>query len=294
MDVRDLAERARIRPPEPRRGREATFARNYRRFSTVLLAIMVPLELYLLTVAPLVVVLLLMGCTFALITMIGRGWEFLGRERSVAVEAASDRTRDMLLRDPQTGLPNRQYLIDELTRDVARTGRYGEPLTLAVLEIAGTDRLRAAWGEGVVDRAGRHVAETLRRITRTSDFIARIDDTRFAALLVQCSDEQATAYIDRASLAVANRPLRAEGEQRVPVYVMVNARATQFDAERFRGPLEFLSKAGADLSVPKPGAVVAGARPKARGDARNIRRQLIREADVGPGEEQVIGRKTAS
>ena len=90
MDVRDLAERARIRPPEPRRGREATFARNYRRFSTVLLAIMVPLELYLLTVAPLVVVLLLMGCTFALITMIGRGWEFLGRERSVAVEAASD------------------------------------------------------------------------------------------------------------------------------------------------------------------------------------------------------------
>ena len=46
--------------------------------------------------------------------------------------------------------------------------------------------------------------------------------------------------------------------------------------------------------MPKPGAVVAGARPKARGDARNIRRQLIREADVGPGEEQVIGRKTAS
>ncbi len=113
-------------------------------------------------------------------------------------------------------------------------------------------------------------------------------------MLVQCSDEQAVAFLDRAAMAVANRPLRAEGEQRVPVYVTVNARATQFDPEKFRGPLDFLSKAGADLSVPVPGAFVADARPKARADARNIRRQLIREPDVAAGEEQVIGRANVS
>jgi diguanylate cyclase (GGDEF)-like protein len=294
LDIRTFADRARIRPPEPRRGREARFAANYRRLSTILLALMLSLELYLAVVSSVVVVLPLLGCTLALVTMVARGYEFLGRERNVAVEAAADRTRDTLLRDASTGLPNRQYLIDELTRDVARTGRYGEPLTLAVLEISGLERLRGAWGDGVVDRAGKHVAETLRRITRTSDFVARIDESRFAALLVQCSDEQAAAFLDRASLAVANRPLRAEGEQRVPVYVTINARATQFDPEKFRGPLEFLSKAGADLSVPVAGAVVADSRPRARADARDIRRQLIREVDVTPGEEHVIGRRSVS
>ncbi len=252
---------------------------------------MLPLELFLVVLAPFFVVLPLLACTLGLVTIVARGYEFLGKERSIAVEVAADRTKDMLLRDSATGLPNRQYLIDELIRDVARTGRYGEPLTLAVLEIAGLERLRSTWGENVVDRAGKHVAETLRRITRTSDFIARVDESRFAAMLVQCSDEQAKAFLDRASLAVANRPLRAEGEQRLPIYVTVNARATQFDPEQFRGPLDFLSKAGADLSVPVPGAVVADARPRARADARNIRRQLIREPDVATADEQVIGRR---
>ncbi len=131
MDVRTLAEHARIRPPEPRRGAEARFARNYRRLSSILLALMLPIELYLLVLAPVFVVLPLIACTLCLVTIVARGYEFLGKERTIAVEVAADRTKDTLLRDSATGLPNRQYLIDELTRDVARTGRYGEPLTLA-------------------------------------------------------------------------------------------------------------------------------------------------------------------
>lgn len=293
VDIYRLADRAQIRPPEPRRGHERHFARNYRRFTVLLLITMIPLELYLLTVAPIVAVLPLIGCTFALVTMIARGFEFVGRERAIAIEAATDRQTDLLLRDAQTGLPNRQYLIDELVRDVARTARYGEPLTLAVIEVGGIDRLRGAWGDAVVERAGKHVADTLRRVTRTSDFIARIDEGRFAAVLIQCSEEQAAAFIDRASLAVANRPLRPDGEQRMPVYVTVSARATEFEPLVHSGPLDFLSKAGADLSMAVAGAIERSPRPAARGDARDIRRQLIREVD-GPATDRVIGERSAS
>jgi diguanylate cyclase (GGDEF)-like protein len=292
MDMAKLLELARIRPPEPRRGREVQFASNYRRLSFFLLAVMLPLELYLLFVAPILSALPLLACTLGLVTIVARGYEFMGKERSVAVEAAADRQTDLMLRDQDTGLPNRQYLTDELARDVARTARYGETLTLAVLQISGLDQLKATWGDDVVRRAGKHVADTLRRITRTSDFIARIDESRFAALLVQCDQAQAAAFIDRASLAVANRPLKPEGEQRLPVYVTVTAKATEFSAERFRGPLEFLSRAGADLAVPSPGSTVTPTRPLARGDARNIRRQLIHEPEeLG---ERVIGRRNAS
>jgi diguanylate cyclase (GGDEF)-like protein len=292
MDKAKLLELARIRPPEPRRGRELRFASNYRRFSFILLGVMLPFEVYLLFTAPWIVSLPLLAATLGLVTIVARGYEFLGKERSVAVEAAADRQADLLLRDQDTGLPNRQYLIDELARDVARTTRYGETLTLAVVQIAGVAQLKATWGDDVVRRAGKHVADTLRRITRTSDFIARIDESRFAALLVQCDQEQSKAFIDRASLAVANRPLKPEGEQRLPVYVTVTAKATQFSPEHFRGPLEFLSRAGADLTVPTPGATVAPTRPLARGDARNIRRQLIHEPEEIS--ERVIGRRTAS
>jgi diguanylate cyclase (GGDEF)-like protein len=292
VDTRQLLDAARFRPPEPRRGREMRFATNYRRLAFVLLAVMLPLEVYLVFAGPALAALPVLAGTLALVTIVARGYEFMGRERSVAVEAAADRQADLLLRDAASGLPNRQYLIDELTRDVARTARYGEPLTLAVVQISGLEQLRGAWGDDVVARAGKHVADTLRRITRTSDFIARIDESRFATLLVQCDQAQAAAFIDRASLAIANRPLKPEGGQRLPVYVTVTAKATEFSPERHRGPLDFLSRAGADLAIPAPGATVVAPRPLARADALNIRRQLIREPEeLG---ERVIGRRNAS
>lgn len=73
--------------------------------------------------------------------------------------------------DPVTGLPNRVRFMDDLTRAIAASTRYDEPLSLLVLDLV--DR-----------RADEQAAgESLLRLVRISDVVARIAPGRFAIIL---------------------------------------------------------------------------------------------------------------
>ena len=258
-----------LEPPSLPEEESGTAAWRYHTMTLLLLVLMLPVELYIAWSDPLPG-LVLFGATCAAIATVERERLFFWRDREYAVETEGERQAAALLRDGETGLPNRNYLIDQLTRDIARAERYGTTITLAIIEMARMDELRRAWGGEILPRAAAHVAETLRRVTRASDFLARIDETRFAVILVECTREQAVRFADRITLAVANRPLEPEGRQRVPVYVNVQVRATQYERERFRGPLDFISAAGGDVILEPPSA-------KAQVDVRDIRRRALGE-----------------
>lgn len=176
----------------------------------------------------------------------------------------------------ETGLPNRQQLTETLARDIARCERYSHSLTLAIIRIAQFDEMKASWGPGTSRQAVQHVAETLARITRASDFVAHIDEGRFAVILLQCSGRQAAIYGDRVTLAVSNRPVKSSSNMKVPLYVGVDVSALEYDSTRFRGPLEFISLAGGDVVTerlrPAPGKRTALA-----SDPRAMRQQLVKE-----------------
>lgn len=190
--------------------------------------------------------------------------------------------RDEASVDPATGLPTRAQLIDTLSRDIARSERYSHALTLSVVKISQFEEMRSAWGAGTAKLAVDHVVETLGRITRASDFVARLDESSFAVILLQCSGRQAGLYADRLALAVSNRPLKSTSAVKVPLYVGVEVNAVEYDATRFRGPLDFLSVAGGDLIPERPRAL-----PSQRGvasvDSRGLRQQLVK--DYYPGGE---------
>ena len=73
--------------------------------------------------------------------------------------------------DPVTGLPNRLRFMDDLTRAIAASSRYDEPLSLLALDLVdeGTDEQAA--GEGLL------------RLVRITDVVARIAPRRFAVIL---------------------------------------------------------------------------------------------------------------
>jgi GGDEF domain-containing protein len=73
--------------------------------------------------------------------------------------------------DPVTGLPNRVRFMDDLTRAIAAATRYDEPLSLLVLDLVSPDADEQAAGE------------TLLRLVRVSDLVARISSGRFAVIL---------------------------------------------------------------------------------------------------------------
>lgn len=180
--------------------------------------------------------------------------------------------------DPETGLPNRNQLIDALARDIARSERYQQDLTLAIIEIERMDDLEAAWGADATTRAVDHVARTLKRVARSSDTLARVDDGRFAAVLMQCSGEQARRFVERVELAVSNRPIRPVSRLKAPVYLTARVTTLQYDPMRLRGPLDFLSRAGGELVIMPERATAKGAsRKPAAADAQTLRRQLVRD-----------------
>lgn len=220
--------------------------------------------------------LILMASTAGLSAFVFQGVRALSPSHREASDGREDATIDRA-----TGLPTRVQLIDTLSRDIARSERYSHALTLAVVRISQFDEMRASWGAGTAKLAIEHVVETLGRITRASDFVARLDESTFAAILLQCSGRQAGLYADRLALAVSNRPLKSTSSVKVPLYVGVEVNAVEYDATRFRGPLDFLSVAGGDLVPERPRAL-----PSQRGvtaDSRGLRQQLVK--DYYPGGE---------
>lgn len=223
--------------------------------------------------------LILIITTAGLSAFVYRGIEALNPSAAGTAEAIA------AFFDEETGLPGRQQLIDTLSRDIARCERYSHALTLSVVNISQYEELRSAWGDATAHLAVTHVVETLRRITRASDLLCRLDQSTFAVILLQCNERQAALFGDRLSLAVSNRPLKSASKTKVPLYVGVDMNPVEYDAMRFRGPLDFLSFAGGEVVAPLLSQTRRSnlAREAAIADAQELRDQLGQ--DYYPGGE---------
>ena len=204
-------------------------------------------ELGVLALAPPVGALLL-GSTLGLGGVAIRG---LKRIEAIGVDSRATTTPEAELVDRVSGLPGRQHLIDQLSREIARAQRYSHDMSIVVVGVSQFEELQACWGGETAGVAALHVARSLQRVTRASDFVARIDASHFAIVLMQCNGEQAGHFGERVSLAVSNRPLTSGSRVRVPLYVSVETTALEYRAERYRGPMDFLSAAGGDVAPVK-------------------------------------------
>lgn len=192
--------------------------------------------------------------------------------------SAREASADSSAADAAAGFAHRAQLIDTLSRDIARSERYSHSLTLAIVRISQYEEMKASWGAGTARLATAHVVDTLGRITRASDYVARIDEATFGVVLLQCSAGQAELYSDRLSLAVSNRPLKSTSRVKVPLYVGVEINAVQYDSTRFRGPLDFLSVAGGDVVPERPRVAHHGStRNNPATDPRLLREQLVKD-----------------
>jgi diguanylate cyclase (GGDEF)-like protein len=79
----------------------------------------------------------------------------------------------------------------------ARVRRYRRPATIVMIELDGLDRLTARLGDAAGERLVPAVADTIRRLAREADFVARVSDGRFAVLLPETDEIQAINYVER-------------------------------------------------------------------------------------------------
>jgi diguanylate cyclase (GGDEF)-like protein len=87
------------------------------------------------------------------------------------------------IEDDLTGLHNRRSFLALLRRHVGLANERKTNLALVVADVDGFARLNAAHGYEFGDRALHHIAQQLRTMARTQDYVARIGDNRFALIL---------------------------------------------------------------------------------------------------------------
>jgi diguanylate cyclase (GGDEF)-like protein len=79
----------------------------------------------------------------------------------------------------------------------ARVRRYRRAATIVMVEVDGLERLTSRLGEAAADRLIPAVAESIKRLARESDHVARLAPGRFGVLLPETDEIQAIHYIER-------------------------------------------------------------------------------------------------
>ncbi|MEZ2745752.1 GGDEF domain-containing protein [Halopseudomonas bauzanensis] len=98
-------------------------------------------------------------------------------------ERTDARNRMLALHDELTGLPNRRYSLEVLTRWLAGMERGRQPLSLMMLDIDHFKRINDTHGHLTGDRSLQQLAEILRARLRTQDHVGRLGGEEFLVIL---------------------------------------------------------------------------------------------------------------
>ncbi|RED24447.1 PAS domain S-box-containing protein/diguanylate cyclase (GGDEF)-like protein/hemerythrin-like metal-binding protein [Rhodopseudomonas thermotolerans] len=99
----------------------------------------------------------------------------------------SERTRKLkllALADPLTGLANRRSLLERIEREVARSARSGDELSLLFIDVDHFKTINDTLGHAAGDAALIEVARLIGRSLRSTDFVGRLGGEEFVAVLV--------------------------------------------------------------------------------------------------------------
>jgi diguanylate cyclase (GGDEF)-like protein len=171
--------------------------------------------------------------------------------RSRAIVEGLVRTTTPSVRDVLTGLPDEQYFRLRLREECKRVGRYGIPVSLAIIDVNSLASVNEAYGESSGDAVLSHIASVLESTKRASDIAVRLSDDEFALILLECARPDASRYVHRVEQYVARRPATVSVEgQPITLWIGVCiGLASAVDQDT--SPEELLAQARRDLEAAK-------------------------------------------
>ncbi len=104
--------------------------------------------------------------------------------------------------DPLTGLRNRRALLDRLGEEVSRSQRYGDPVSLAMVDVDLFKPYNDAFGHPAGDAVLERVALLLSEHSRTTDLVARYGGEEFAVVLTNTDATGAFILAERFRRAI--------------------------------------------------------------------------------------------
>ena len=113
------------------------------------------------------------------------------------VQDQAAQLRALAHNDALTGIPNRRAWDLELSREMAKAVRSGDPVAVALIDIDHFKRFNDTHGHPAGDRLLKEAAAAWRDQLRTADLLARYGGEEFGVVLVGQSLETAIAVLDR-------------------------------------------------------------------------------------------------
>jgi diguanylate cyclase (GGDEF)-like protein len=115
--------------------------------------------------------------------------------------------------DALTGLANRRQFYEVLGREYERAQRFGQPVSLILLDIDDFKQINDSRGHLAGDAVLHSVAATLGEVIREIDLAARYGGEEFAVLLPQTGPEGAANLAERLRSEIAARKIRFGTEE---------------------------------------------------------------------------------
>jgi diguanylate cyclase (GGDEF)-like protein len=141
---------------------------------------------------------------------------------AVAIVLRSQGLRRQSRSDRLTGLPNRSFFDERVQAELSRARRYGEPVSLAMVDIDHFKKFNDTWGHAAGDVALRAVAAAILASVRQSDLVVRYGGEEFVVLLPGMGAKAAMERVEDMRQTVEQLPLsipREAGSDRVTVSV---------------------------------------------------------------------------
>ncbi|MFT7775866.1 putative bifunctional diguanylate cyclase/phosphodiesterase [Roseateles sp.] len=156
---------------------------------------------------------LVAGATFALLllTLVTSALDARSqrhtRRLQQSLQAATTELQVRALRDPLTGLANRQLLDDRLQHAAARGHREGARLALLLINLDGFKPINDSFGLGAGDHVLCGVAQRLQGLARSDDTLARLAADEFVLMLEGEVAEAALAQVAQRLLDALAEPM---------------------------------------------------------------------------------------
>ncbi len=145
------------------------------------------------------------------VTILAR--ELAGPIRMVSLVEEAQR---LATTDPLTGLFNRRAFSSLLERELARSTRYGHPLSLVLLDLDHFKKINDRFGHGTGDAVLQLTGQCLLAQGRNTDLAARWGGEEFVMALTSTDGAGAACFCERLRTAIEGLEMAPEGE-RVPI-----------------------------------------------------------------------------
>ncbi len=120
-----------------------------------------------------------------------------GKRVEAELRAAKAVAEEAATHDPLTGLWNHNRIIEVLMEELARSGRHGSPLSIAMVDLDHFKEINDTYGHVVGDEVLREIALRLRRSIRAYDAVGRFGGEEFMVVLPGAEGATAEAAAER-------------------------------------------------------------------------------------------------